>query len=267
MAKKVKTFKAPKTNEERLALELSRGPTIRSERRVIEGLGKPTRSYFVGDKVARGNLVNCFIAVVVDEYFVVIGHTPSPTRDYTPLEGEIHYQYAAWFEVVPATVLPVQVEFLGAKHRLNFSSSGVESLIHKVVFFGMDFSPEFQRDYVWTQEDKEKFLDSVFKWQDIGKWTIWKRPYPKSDIVVDGKQRLSTLVDFFLDKTTWRGVKYSELDGRSRRVFREAPVQCAEISENTPYKDVLEIFLDMNTGGVPQLPEHIERVRKLWEEQ
>lgn len=267
MAKKVKTIKAPETNEERLQCCIERGCVVRSERAVAESLGRPTRTYQVGDKVHRGNLQDCFVAAVIDEYYLVVGYTPNATRDFTPKEGEIHYQYTAWFEVIPKLILPVQAEFMGAKHRLNFSNAGVDSLIHKVVFFGIDFSPEFQRDYVWTQEDKEKFLDSVFKWQDIGKWILWKRPYPQKTVVVDGKQRLSTLVDFFLDKITWRGLHYSELDARSRYVFKEAPVQWAEVAESTPYKDVLEIFLDMNTGGVPQLPEHIERVRKLWEEQ
>lgn len=71
--------------------------------------------------------------------------------------------------------------------------------------------PEFQRDYVWKEEDVKKFIQSIYKNYPTGSLLIWKTLTPPklrgayktsevgyTKVILDGQQRLTTL--FFLLK-------------------------------------------------------------------
>jgi len=74
--------------------------------------------------------------------------------------------------------------------------------------------PEFQRDFVWKEEDVKKFIQSVYKNYPTGSLLIWKTLNPpklrgdhkSSDsaytrVLLDGQQRLTTLYLFIKGKT------------------------------------------------------------------
>ena len=45
---------------------------------------------------------------------------------------------------------------------INFNNSTIESLLHTYYNFGINMNPDYQRDYVWTMEDKLLLIDSIF---------------------------------------------------------------------------------------------------------
>ena len=56
---------------------------------------------------------------------------------------------------------------------LSFSQQTIEgAIIHRANYFGIDFSPEYQRDYVWDLEDKVDLIDSIFNNIEIGKFVF-----------------------------------------------------------------------------------------------
>lgn len=72
--------------------------------------------------------------------------------------------------------------------------------------------PDYQRDYVWADKDKEYLLDSIFSKLDIGKFVlveqdskVWFETHNMYEIL-DGKQRLSTLVAFYENRIPYHGV-------------------------------------------------------------
>lgn len=65
---------------------------------------------------------------------------------------------------------------------------------------GLDLQPEYQRNFVWNNEFKDKLLLSIAKRYPIGNITIRKLDSPNSkgarQEVVDGQQRLTTIFNF-----------------------------------------------------------------------
>jgi uncharacterized protein with ParB-like and HNH nuclease domain len=70
--------------------------------------------------------------------------------------------------------------------------------------------PEFQREYVWTQEQAKQLLVSLFRGYPTGSLLFWKTTNPpelknlvipqdklgSTSIILDGQQRLTTLYLF-----------------------------------------------------------------------
>lgn len=95
----------------------------------------------------------------------------------------------------------------------------IESLLFKHLseFGGIDFMPPYQREYVWTDSDKEQLLDSIFMGSDIGKFTVrvlddveWFERQLSYEII-DGKQRLMTLLNFYLNRFPYKGFYFDVL--------------------------------------------------------
>lgn len=155
--------------------------------------------------------------------------------------------------------------------KLYFINSNIESLIHKHYYFGVDFNPDYQRGYVWTQEDKELLLDSIFKNIDIGKFVFirlsdaeWmKRNFGYE--ILDGKQRLSTLIEFYENKLSYKGKYFNDLSGKDKGVFRNHMVSVAEVNE-TDKKTVLKYFLMLNRTGKAMDETHLKAVEDMLSE-
>src|SRR6185437_9104589 len=85
--------------------------------------------------------------------------------------------------------------------------------------------------------------------------------------VVDGQQRLTTLINFYLDKFSYKGRFFSELTNQDRIYFNGTSVSYRIISEEQlTRKEILRLFLQANRG-VPQSPEHLAKVQKLYEQE
>ncbi|MBU2436150.1 MAG: DUF262 domain-containing protein, partial [Candidatus Omnitrophica bacterium] len=74
--------------------------------------------------------------------------------------------------------------------------------------------PEFQRDFVWNEDDVKKFIQSLYKNYPTGSLLIWKTLKPPklrgehkpadnvyTRVLLDGQQRLTTLYLFVKGKT------------------------------------------------------------------
>lgn len=82
---------------------------------------------------------------------------------------------------------------------------------------GLSMNNDFNRDYFYTREDEESLLDSIFNGLDIGSIKV----YFVNDVVVviDGKQRLTTIIKFLNDEITFKDYYYSELPFKYKRMF------------------------------------------------
>lgn len=146
----------------------------------------------------------------------------------------------------------------------------IESLLlkHLSEFGGIDFMPPYQREYVWTDSDKEQLLDSILMGSDIGKFTVrvlddveWFERQLSYEII-DGKQRLMTLLNFYLNRFPYKGFYYNGLSAKDRRTFLDHMVSWAEV-KNLDKKATLRLFLLLNRGGRPVSDTVIERAGEL----
>jgi len=136
----------------------------------------------------------------------------------------------------------------------------------------------YQRDWCWTIEQKQLFIESIYQSINCGmiivreRSTKWveeqinngNKEVSYSDIV-DGKQRVGALVEFVLDGyTDLHGNYFSDLSEKAKVKFCNSMVLTyAELGENATDEDTISAFLGVNFTGVPMSKEHIEYVQKI----
>lgn len=136
----------------------------------------------------------------------------------------------------------------------------------------------YQRPLVWTLEDKQNLVESIYQNIDCGKILIRKRSFKELEAmgakgetelafndIVDGKQRLDAVRGFIAGEyKDLHGNYFADLSYMSQHKFTGHQLfSYAEMPENTPDDAVLRQFLKLNFAGVPQSTEHIEYIRSL----
>lgn len=159
------------------------------------------------------------------------------------------------------------------RKHINFGNQMIESLIHKHYKSGIKYDPPYQRGLCWSAEDKVALIDSIFGDVEIGKFVFVELKYDENQInggpgyeILDGKQRLSTIIEFFEDRFTYKGLTFSQLSGSDRDFFLDRCMPVGTVSEEWTMTDKVEYFLRMNVAGVPQSREHIKNVENLLNE-
>lgn len=149
------------------------------------------------------------------------------------------------------------------------SRSEIRGLIRKFcTYIKLNLNPFYQRGIVWSEEEKTSLIDSIFQQIEIGRLVFRNLPYSDTEPtveIVDGKQRLTTLMDFYLDKWEYRGHKFSELSPKDRQHFLSFPVLIVEVEEADDLK-ILKYFKKINKTSHPITEEHMSKIDKLIEE-
>lgn len=136
---------------------------------------------------------------------------------------------------------------------------------------GLDLHPDFQRGHVWTAEQRTRFVEYQLQGGEGGKvlsfnhpgWSgrnnDGKGPYQ----ILDGLQRLTAAVMFIRNEVQAFGRYRKEFTGPMRHYLGFK----WRIYELQTRRDVLQYYLDMNSGGTPHAESEIKRVRKLLEKE
>ena len=222
-----------------------------------------SRQVQVGDAIEYGSLHECAVVATRENGRIVIfTHRVIETKHGVTRDLGLDYRAVHWTDVLPR----VESESaIGQRSRMHgaYMNSTLKAIISRA-FRGLDDSPKYQRDYVWTLEDKERFIDSVFAGRELGRFIFIRREFPHVDQVLDGKQRINCLREFLTSRLQYRGLYWHELSRQDRLLFEGRSVQFAELPEErfTP-ADFIEIFLEVNVAGVPQSEEHLAHVRQM----
>jgi hypothetical protein len=216
----------------------------------------------LGDTVELGNLADPVVVALHEEGEVVTVRYPAISRSAT-----LPYMVSTWHwtqMLKKAELKPSHVVAESVLGGLTFSNGYLGALVRMMLLQGVSDTPDFQRGYVWTDTDKSNFLESFVEGRELGRFIFVRNAYPNGEIVFDGKQRLSTLVDFITSKLDYRGTYWHELSRLDRTILESRDVQSAMIrGEQVSRIDLLKIFLAVNAGGVPQTEEHLQYVREL----
>lgn len=220
---------------------------------------KSPYSFKVGEKVIIGNLIEPTIEEVINngEAYLV---------RYIKRENNYGHPYIVesrdvweWHRIRPLKSNKTETVFTSKEDNyMYFNQSSIESLLHTYYSFGINLYPEYQRDYVWDEEDKEKLLDSIFSGVSIGNFIVGKTRHKNYDYetehgcyeAIDGKQRIKTLVDFYENRFKYKGYYFHELSATDFRVFMGTRIGVAQ-PEIFSDKQAVEIFLKFNTTGKP----------------
>ena len=132
----------------------------------------------------------------------------------------------------------------------------------------LDISPEYQRDLVWSSSDQTRFIDSLTKQLPIPSMCISLDYRTERRQVVDGLQRMSSIIRFLSDRR-WRLSNLSDIDQRIANrtvdyIIREhkeifarventaVPVTVlrCDLSKRSHQEYLFTIFHRLNTGGL-----------------
>lgn len=229
----------------------------------FEHMEDPAYTFQAGEEVVYGAHQKTVVQEVLYEGKIYV------IKSTNEKKGEITDSVNAvfWYEIRP---LKKGTTSFAANDdvRLCFFNCGIESLIHRYYSFGVNMDPDYQRGYVWDDTDREMLLDSIFLNADIGKFVFSSRedyePGAPDYEIIDGKQRLHTLVTFYENRWAYRGAYFNDLSPTDQRRFMQHNIAFADIGRANE-KTVMKIFLMLNRGGKQMDKEHIEKVQEMYE--
>jgi len=241
--------------------------------RYKKNVPKPPFIYEEGERVQYGAWKYARILEVFEDGLYYKVYKETPDIQYGVHKGEKKETvYLFWIDLKPykSPEEIEQVEKLQEDEdiRFNYSQRHLESLFYLLYRdVGLDLNPDYQRGNVWSDEQKVSLIESIFKNIDIGKFTIIKRKYRENfDFlyeVLDGKQRIIAVTEFFEGRFTYKGKRYQDLHPFDQHHFKSYPVSYAEI-EPLNNEQKYRYFLKLNTTGVPHDEEHLDKVREMW---
>ncbi len=132
----------------------------------------------------------------------------------------------------------------------------------------IDINPDFQRGEVWTNRAQTLFIDSLIKQLPIPSMCISLDIRTQKRLVIDGLQRITSIIKFLDEKNDWKLSKSDDVDNRisGKKVseIKKENNYLFEIMENVTIpitilrcdysnkehmKYLFQIFYRLNTGG------------------
>jgi len=121
--------------------------------------------------------------------------------------------------------------------------------------------PEYQRDFVWSDEQKELLIDSIFRSIPIGNIFLNERRGSPTYEVVDGQQRLTTIFKFLNDEFTYQGVLHSELPEEHQRRIDQYVIQ-TYITKYSKVSDIIRLYYRLNWAGTEHTVDEMLEIEK-----
>lgn len=223
---------------------------------------EPSRTYVVGQPVRVGNLKDAVVHEILrDGKYLVLDYTNVDTNYGNPIETPHVKGVWAWHEIQPIEAEAPAFNFpsLDLDHR----ATDLDAFLHQLMHAGVDLDPDYQRGLVWDDADREKLITSVLEHRNIGTFVLRVKPFEALAEtryeVIDGKQRLTALMDFFLGYRNYKGIPFHRLAPMDRYKFRSCRIQYAELSVSS--EEAMRVFLRLNETGKPMDQRHLEKVR------
>lgn len=131
----------------------------------------------------------------------------------------------------------------------------------------LNLLPDFQRGHVWNEKQQIAYVEYMLKGGLSGKDIYfnhpgWMRTFKGDFVIVDGLQRLTAVMKFLKNELPVFGYKILEFEDKLG--FGDIDF-IFHINDLRTRKEVLQWYIDFNSGGTVHTEEEIERVRKLLE--
>lgn len=135
----------------------------------------------------------------------------------------------------------------------------------------LQLNPDFQRGHVWVEEQQIAYIEFLLKGGKSSRiicfncpyWNSGKkREYEYKDFVcVDGLQRITAVTLFMDNKIKVFGSLYHEFTDKIPLSLDLLII----VNDLKTKKEVLQWYIEMNTGGTPHTKEEIAKVRSILE--
>lgn len=179
-----------------------------------------------------------------------------------------------WFEAKECKVKSIEPIFRGRDYtfvtRTRYNVTvGIDSLRWHIERYTsnyeLDFDPPFQRGYVWHDWQKKAYVEYLISGGVSGREIYFNAPHWMGDVpevkmvIVDGKQRISALLDFIDGKfSIFEGAFFNDL----RYEDKGQLTLNFNVNDITDYKDVVRWYISMNTGGSMHTEDDIAKAKE-----
>jgi len=138
-----------------------------------------------------------------------------------------------------------------------------------IVEHGLNVDPDYQRGHVWTEAQEIAYVEHILRGGCSGKDIYlnhpgWMKTFKGPFEVVDGKQRIKAAMRFMNNEIPVFGTFKKDFEDRLPWMTCEFIIHVNILKTR---KEVIQWYLEMNTGGTVHTPEEIERVRQLLEKE
>lgn len=135
--------------------------------------------------------------------------------------------------------------------------------------------PVYQRDFVWTKEQKQLYIKNLFEDKASIKPTFIEYSETLEDgtskrlaEVLDGKQRIKALIDFYNNEFDVEGLYYKDLHYKDQFFFERLNVVYTRIMNREGRKDLkletkIQLFLEINMLGTRMSDEDLKKAQSL----
>lgn len=145
--------------------------------------------------------------------------------------------------------------------------------------YGLELNPDFQRGHVWTEQQQIEYVEFFLKGGKTAKIIYFSCPYFKDGgsyedylngkydypmVCVDGLQRLTALRKFLNNEIKVFGHYLNEFEDKVVFLRRINSLRF-NVNDLKTKKEVLQWYLEMNTGGTPHSQEEIIRVKEMYD--
>lgn len=134
----------------------------------------------------------------------------------------------------------------------------------------LELSPDFQRRSVWTEKAKSYLIDTIIRGKPIPKILISQKLQGTRNIriVVDGQQRLRTILEYYNDdfkisrvhNTDFAGKTFGTLPEDIQTEFLKYELG-VDLLFDMPYEDILDVFARINSYTVKLNTQEIYNAR------
>ena len=148
--------------------------------------------------------------------------------------------------------------------------SFIKHIDNEIQEFGLQLNPDFQRGHVWTEEQQIAFVEYFLRGGKSGTVVYFNNPSWNNKattdyndyVCVDGLQRITAIRRFIDNEIRVFGSYFNEFTDKLRtQLF----VMRINVNDLQTKKEVLQWYVDMNTGGTPHSEEEIARVKAMIE--
>lgn len=163
------------------------------------------------------------------------------------------------------SIIPNSIKepFDPATLKVEVKNATIGQLIEMLKNDLIDLSPDFQRyKDLWSKEKKSQLIESILLGLPLPSFYFYIDTKKNKWVVIDGLQRLSTFLDFFIAgklqlsglqllAEQYGGKSYSDLDYFERLSVSMHPVTLNVISGEAAIKAKYHIFQRLNSKGTP----------------
>lgn len=138
---------------------------------------------------------------------------------------------------------------MAAARNYSYQTFTIRRLSEMVASGRLDLNPDWQRGSVWTQGQKPKLIDSLDNGYPIPSIILWTRPRGNT-VMVDGKQRTETIVDFIADGfAAYDDDWFSGRSEEAQQAFLDIEIHALVFRVCVDEDFIVEYFERINSGA------------------